>query len=182
MRDYSKNEEGDSISLQPAFFPGTCINNTSVMMFRKGSFEIGGTVYPVAIKVVVSAFFSSPFFWGSDHMFVLLVWPTIWWRLLGEQQVRHGELPVEDNEQLGHGLQRLVPATNEQTGEADAKLKHMFISFINSIWYFFSEKVNKSSIVCRYFREPNILVSFFLFSACREVKMLYSLPTEWKQQ
>ncbi|KAM9306299.1 glycerol-3-phosphate acyltransferase 3 [Pholidichthys leucotaenia] len=32
-------------------FPeGTCINNTSVMMFKKGSFEIGGTIYPVAIK------------------------------------------------------------------------------------------------------------------------------------
>ncbi|XP_005748458.1 glycerol-3-phosphate acyltransferase 3 isoform X2 [Pundamilia nyererei] len=33
-------------------FPeGTCINNTSVMMFKKGSFEIGGTIHPVAIKV-----------------------------------------------------------------------------------------------------------------------------------
>lgn len=30
---------------------GTCINNTSVMMFKKGSFEIACTVYPVAIKV-----------------------------------------------------------------------------------------------------------------------------------
>lgn len=33
------------------FWTGTCINNTSVMMFKKGSFEIGGTIYPVAIKV-----------------------------------------------------------------------------------------------------------------------------------
>ncbi|KAM8743513.1 glycerol-3-phosphate acyltransferase 3 [Acanthopagrus schlegelii] len=32
-------------------FPeGTCINNTSVMMFKKGSFELGGTIYPVTIK------------------------------------------------------------------------------------------------------------------------------------
>ncbi|XP_028319385.1 glycerol-3-phosphate acyltransferase 3 isoform X2 [Gouania willdenowi] len=32
-------------------FPeGTCVNNTSVMMFKKGSFEIGGTIHPVAIK------------------------------------------------------------------------------------------------------------------------------------
>lgn len=32
-------------------FPeGTCINNTSVMMFKKGSFEIRGTIYPVTIK------------------------------------------------------------------------------------------------------------------------------------
>ncbi|XP_015520711.1 glycerol-3-phosphate acyltransferase 3 isoform X2 [Neodiprion lecontei] len=32
-------------------FPeGTCINNTSVMQFKKGSFEVGGVIYPVAIK------------------------------------------------------------------------------------------------------------------------------------
>ncbi|XP_068259042.1 glycerol-3-phosphate acyltransferase 3-like isoform X2 [Nyctibius grandis] len=32
-------------------FPeGTCTNNTSVMMFKKGSFEVGGTIHPVAIK------------------------------------------------------------------------------------------------------------------------------------
>ncbi|KAI8427162.1 hypothetical protein MSG28_014777 [Choristoneura fumiferana] len=32
-------------------FPkNTCINNTSVMQFKKGSFEVGGLIYPVAIK------------------------------------------------------------------------------------------------------------------------------------
>lgn len=36
------------------FSTGTCVNNTSVMMFKKGSFEIGATIYPVAIKVGVS--------------------------------------------------------------------------------------------------------------------------------
>ncbi|KXJ14427.1 glycerol-3-phosphate acyltransferase 4 [Exaiptasia diaphana] len=45
-------------------FPeGTCINNTSVMMFKKGSFEIGGVIYPVAIK------YDSTFgdaFWNSS--------------------------------------------------------------------------------------------------------------------
>ncbi|XP_054628244.1 glycerol-3-phosphate acyltransferase 4 isoform X2 [Dunckerocampus dactyliophorus] len=41
----------DKSKLPILIFPeGTCINNTSVMMFKKGSFEIGGTVYPVAIK------------------------------------------------------------------------------------------------------------------------------------
>ncbi|KAL4693711.1 hypothetical protein H8959_012976, partial [Pygathrix nigripes] len=30
--------------------PEGCINNTLVMMFKKGSFEIGATVYPLAIK------------------------------------------------------------------------------------------------------------------------------------
>ncbi|XP_078094613.1 glycerol-3-phosphate acyltransferase 4 [Mustelus asterias] len=41
----------DQAKLPILIFPeGTCINNTSVMMFKKGSFEIGATVYPVAIK------------------------------------------------------------------------------------------------------------------------------------
>uniref|UniRef100_A0A915JYW3 Phospholipid/glycerol acyltransferase domain-containing protein n=1 Tax=Romanomermis culicivorax TaxID=13658 RepID=A0A915JYW3_ROMCU len=41
----------DSTKLPILIFPeGTCINNTSVMMFKKGSFEIGATVYPVAVK------------------------------------------------------------------------------------------------------------------------------------
>jgi len=38
-------------------FPeGTCINNTSVMQFKKGSFEVGSVIYPVAIKVSVVRF------------------------------------------------------------------------------------------------------------------------------
>ncbi|XP_078515008.1 glycerol-3-phosphate acyltransferase 3-like [Lissotriton helveticus] len=41
----------DKNKLPILIFPeGTCITNTSVMMFKKGSFEIGGTIYPVAIK------------------------------------------------------------------------------------------------------------------------------------
>ncbi|XP_062398830.1 glycerol-3-phosphate acyltransferase 3-like [Sardina pilchardus] len=46
-----KDHVHDKTKLPILIFPeGTCINNTSVMMFKKGSFEIGGTVYPVAIK------------------------------------------------------------------------------------------------------------------------------------
>ncbi|NWY53890.1 GPAT3 acyltransferase, partial [Chionis minor] len=41
----------DKTKLPILIFPeGTCINNTSVMMFKKGSFEVGGTIHPVAIK------------------------------------------------------------------------------------------------------------------------------------
>ncbi|KAL4609244.1 glycerol-3-phosphate acyltransferase 4-like isoform X1 [Arapaima gigas] len=41
----------DRSKLPILIFPeGTCINNTSVMMFKKGSFEINATVHPVAIK------------------------------------------------------------------------------------------------------------------------------------
>jgi len=32
-------------------FPeGTCINNTSVMLFKKGSFEVSSVVHPIALK------------------------------------------------------------------------------------------------------------------------------------
>uniref|UniRef100_A0A8B9I3Y9 Phospholipid/glycerol acyltransferase domain-containing protein n=1 Tax=Anser brachyrhynchus TaxID=132585 RepID=A0A8B9I3Y9_9AVES len=41
----------DKTKLPILIFPeGTCVNNTSVMMFKKGSFEVGGTIHPVAIK------------------------------------------------------------------------------------------------------------------------------------
>ncbi|MGH0180230.1 UNVERIFIED_CONTAM: hypothetical protein FKN15_007050 [Acipenser sinensis] len=46
-----RNHVADKTKLPILIFPeGTCVNNTSVMMFKKGSFEIGGTIYPVAIK------------------------------------------------------------------------------------------------------------------------------------
>uniref|UniRef100_A0A8C8AS64 Phospholipid/glycerol acyltransferase domain-containing protein n=1 Tax=Otus sunia TaxID=257818 RepID=A0A8C8AS64_9STRI len=46
-----KEHVADKAKLPILIFPeGTCINNTSVMMFKKGSFEVGGTIHPVAIK------------------------------------------------------------------------------------------------------------------------------------
>ncbi|KAI5622554.1 glycerol-3-phosphate acyltransferase 3 [Silurus asotus] len=46
-----RDHVNDKTKLPILIFPeGTCINNTSVMMFKKGSFEIGATIYPVAIK------------------------------------------------------------------------------------------------------------------------------------
>lgn len=47
-----KQHVDDPDKLPILIFPeGTCINNTSVMQFKKGSFEVGSVVYPVAIKV-----------------------------------------------------------------------------------------------------------------------------------
>ena len=47
-----KEHVEDPNKLPILIFPeGTCINNTSVMQFKKGSFEISSDVYPVAIKV-----------------------------------------------------------------------------------------------------------------------------------
>lgn len=48
----------DPDKLPILIFPeGTCINNTSVMQFKKGTFEVGGIIYPVAIKVNSSDIF-----------------------------------------------------------------------------------------------------------------------------
>src|SRR5882757_6444504 len=44
----------DPNKLPILIFPeGTCINNSAVMLFKKGSFEVGGKIYPVAIKVLI---------------------------------------------------------------------------------------------------------------------------------
>jgi len=46
-----KEHVTDPEKLPILIFPeGTCINNTSIMQFKKGSFEVGGAIYPVAIK------------------------------------------------------------------------------------------------------------------------------------
>ncbi|VDN18419.1 unnamed protein product [Gongylonema pulchrum] len=47
-------------------FPeGTCINNTSVMMFKKGCFEVATTIYPIAMKY--DSRFGDPFWNSSQH-------------------------------------------------------------------------------------------------------------------
>ncbi|XP_071745951.1 glycerol-3-phosphate acyltransferase 3 isoform X3 [Lepeophtheirus salmonis] len=56
----------DSKKLPILIFPeGTCINNTSVMQFKKGSFEVGGQIYPVAIKY--DPLFGDAFWNSSKH-------------------------------------------------------------------------------------------------------------------
>ncbi|XP_054739127.1 glycerol-3-phosphate acyltransferase 3 isoform X2 [Anastrepha obliqua] len=47
LRQHVSNPNNPPILIFPE---GTCINNTSVMQFKKGSFEVGGVIYPVAIK------------------------------------------------------------------------------------------------------------------------------------
>ncbi|XP_010116174.1 PREDICTED: glycerol-3-phosphate acyltransferase 3-like [Chlamydotis macqueenii] len=51
VRKKIREHIADKAKLPILIFPeGTCVNNTSVMMFKKGSFEVGGIIYPVAIK------------------------------------------------------------------------------------------------------------------------------------
>ncbi|CDW53258.1 Protein ACL-5, isoform b [Trichuris trichiura] len=56
----------DKDKLPILIFPeGTCVNNTSVMMFKKGSFEVCNVIYPVAIKY--DARFGDAF-WNSSRV------------------------------------------------------------------------------------------------------------------
>lgn len=64
-----KEHVDDPQTLPVLIFPeGTCINNTSVMMFKKGSFEIAETIYPVAIKYDLRF---SDAFWDSSKQGML---------------------------------------------------------------------------------------------------------------
>lgn len=69
----------DLKNLPILIFPeGTCINNSAVMMFKKGSFEIASIVYPVAIKY--DSRFGDPFWNSSKHgyMYYLMLMMTSW--------------------------------------------------------------------------------------------------------
>lgn len=75
LREHIENPDTLPILIFPE---GTCINNTSVMQFKKGSFEVGGTVYPVAIKY--DAKFGDAFWNSSKYSMVtyLLMMMTSW--------------------------------------------------------------------------------------------------------
>ncbi|XP_054721188.1 glycerol-3-phosphate acyltransferase 3-like [Uloborus diversus] len=91
----------DSSKLPILIFPeGTCINNTSVMMFKKGSFEVGGIIHPAAIKY--DPRFGDPF-WNSTkqgYVHYLLMMMTSWaivcdvW-YLPPMQLQKGESSID---------------------------------------------------------------------------------------
>ena len=73
------------------FLLGTCINNTSVMMFKKGSFEIGGEIYPVAIKASVKK---------NDNIFLLASTPENWSRF---KYICLRVFPMSNSTETQHG-------------------------------------------------------------------------------
>ncbi|PFX23072.1 glycerol-3-phosphate acyltransferase 4-like [Stylophora pistillata] len=72
LREHVQDATKNPILIFPE---GTCINNTSVMMFKKGSFEIGGDIFPVAIKydpTFGNAFWNSSAEGFALYLFLLL--------------------------------------------------------------------------------------------------------------
>ncbi|XP_029920607.1 glycerol-3-phosphate acyltransferase 3 [Myripristis murdjan] len=99
-------------------FPeGTCINNTSVMMFKKGSFEIGGTIYPVAIKY--DPRFGDAFWNSAKYNMVsyLLRMMTSWAIVVNVWYLP--PMTLEDGEDAAHFANRVKSAIAEQGGLLD---------------------------------------------------------------
>ena len=65
LKEHVEDSNNNPILLFPE---GTCINNTSVFMFKKGCFELGATIYPVVIKYHRA--FADPF-WNSQEQGIL---------------------------------------------------------------------------------------------------------------
>ncbi len=75
MCEHVQNKTNMPILIFPE---GTCINNTSVMMFKKGCFEIDTEIYPVAIKY--DPRFGDAFWNSSKHSMLqyLFLMMTSW--------------------------------------------------------------------------------------------------------
>ncbi|MCL4128155.1 UNVERIFIED_CONTAM: hypothetical protein GTU68_036886 [Idotea baltica] len=68
-----KDHVEDPNKMPILIFPeGTCINNTSVMQFKKGTFEVGGIIYPVAIKY--DARFGDAFWNSSKYSMISYIY------------------------------------------------------------------------------------------------------------
>ncbi|KAM9338520.1 glycerol-3-phosphate acyltransferase 3 [Symphorus nematophorus] len=99
-------------------FPeGTCINNTSVMMFKKGSFEIGGTIYPVTIKY--DPRFGDAFWNSSKYNMVsyLLRMMTSWAIVVNVWYLP--PMTIQDGEDAAQFANRVKSAIAEQGGLLD---------------------------------------------------------------
>ncbi len=67
-----------SISIVYYYHAGTCINNTSVFMFKKGCFELGATIYPVVIKVYYYAHHTKNYLYVKQVHVLLLFLCNEW--------------------------------------------------------------------------------------------------------
>ncbi|KRX14795.1 Glycerol-3-phosphate acyltransferase 3 [Trichinella nelsoni] len=127
VRNRLREHVQDHSKLPILIFPeGTCINNTSVMMFRKGSFEVGDVIYPVAIKY--DARFGDAF-WNSSKVsyFEHLMMMMTSWALVCDVWY----LPPMDGEDAIAFASRVKKAIAKAGGlvelEWDGQLKRHFV-------------------------------------------------------
>jgi len=97
IREHLENSEANRLLIFPE---GTCVNNEYCVQFKKGPFEMGATICPIAIKynkTFVDAFWNSrkrPFHW---HLFDLMKsWAVVCDVYYMEPQtIQSNETPIE---------------------------------------------------------------------------------------
>ncbi|KAI0511488.1 hypothetical protein KFK09_012118 [Dendrobium nobile] len=102
LREHTQGADNNPLLIFPE---GTCVNNQYTVMFKKGAFELGCAVCPVAIKynkIFVDAFWNSKKQSFTMHLVRLMTsWAVVcdvWY--LEPQYLRPGETPIEFAERV----------------------------------------------------------------------------------
>ncbi|KAL6561020.1 Glycerol-3-phosphate acyltransferase 9 [Orobanche gracilis] len=102
LRDHVHGADNNPLLIFPE---GTCVNNHYTVMFKKGAFELGCTVCPIAIKynkIFVDAFWNSRKQSFTTHLLQLMTsWAVVcdvWY--LEPQNLEPGETPIEFAERV----------------------------------------------------------------------------------
>ena len=102
LRDHVLGANNNPLLIFPE---GTCVNNHYSVMFKKGAFELGCTICPVAIKynkIFVDAFWNSRKQSFTTHLLQLMTsWAVVcdvWY--LEPQNLKPGETPIEFAERV----------------------------------------------------------------------------------
>nr|WDA53441.1 glycerol-3-phosphate acyltransferase 9 [Erycina pusilla] len=102
LREHAHGADNNPLLIFPE---GTCVNNQYTVMFKKGAFELGCAVCPVAIKynkIFVDAFWNSKKQSFTMHLVRLMTsWAVVcdvWY--LEPQYLRPGETPIEFAERV----------------------------------------------------------------------------------
>jgi len=97
IKQHIQNENNNPLLVFPE---GVCVNNEYCVMFKKGAFELGADVYPIAIKyntLFVNAFWNSRKQSFIRHLFNLITsWAVVcdvWY--LEPQTIRPNETPAQ---------------------------------------------------------------------------------------